>query len=204
MTAFLGARAAKDFLASQITQQAQRDKVPLSEVERKMLYFTESYESLPDMPEVAERFDAEYDQDEYEAKISKLITNAIDRLKKESPEDWKTWNDAVKYLRKEDHYILVMIPGGLTLGSGAGVGLATGWRDRLKLLATGLAVASVLVMFLFEFLGLTRSGKLEWFPGISNDTRGKVLFGGMALAAIYVMYDYLFPRTWQGKRLKRK
>jgi len=36
MTNFLSARAPKDFLVSQIVQEAGRQNVPLSEVERKM------------------------------------------------------------------------------------------------------------------------------------------------------------------------
>jgi hypothetical protein len=202
MTAFHSAREAKDFLVSQIAQQAERENVPLSEVERKMLYFTESYESLPDIMDVAEKFDAEYDQDEYEAKISRLAVKAIDRLKKESPEDRKKWGDAVRCLNKEDHYILIMIPGGTTLGLGgvAGGGHKADWRDRLKLLAAGLAVAvaGVLGAFLFQFLGLTRDGHTKWFPGIPDATRGKILVGGIILLTVIgLLPDRLYTRLWR-------
>lgn len=202
MTAFHSAREAKDFLVSQIAQQAERENVSLSEVERKMLYFTETYESLPDIMDVAEKFDAEYDPKEYEAKISRLAVKAIDRLKKESPDDRKKWSDAVKYLKKEDHYILMMIPGGTALGLGgvAGGSQTADWRDRLKLLAAGLAVAvaGVFVAFLFQFLGLTRDGHTEWFPGISDATRGKILVGGIILlTALGLLPDHLYTRLWR-------
>ena len=42
MKAFHSGREAKEFLISELVAEAQRENVPLSEVERKMLYFTES------------------------------------------------------------------------------------------------------------------------------------------------------------------
>src|SRR5690349_23643303 len=69
MTAVGDAREAKEFLISKIVAEAQREKAPLSEIERKMLYFTESGWTLPDIMQVSEQFDREYDQDEYEKKI---------------------------------------------------------------------------------------------------------------------------------------
>jgi hypothetical protein len=214
MTTFLSARTAKDFLVSLIVQEARHQNVPLSEVERKMLYFTETYESLPDIMDVADKFDAEYDQDEYEAKIARLIKSAYRRLRKESPGDLETWKDAVKYLRKEDHYILVMIDlsqaraGGENgfEAHGQSVGTSTGWRDQLKLLAAGLvvAVAFVGVAFLSQFVDLTRIGSSKWLPSISDDTRGKLLVGGIILLAVIGgLHDYLFPKLWR-KKLKLK
>jgi len=41
-----------------------------------MLYFTESGWTLPDIMKVSVDFDREYDQDKYEQKIAKLVTNA--------------------------------------------------------------------------------------------------------------------------------
>jgi hypothetical protein len=62
MKAFHSGREAQEFLISQIVEEAQRDAIPLSEVERKMLYFTESGWTLPDITKVSEDFDREYDQ----------------------------------------------------------------------------------------------------------------------------------------------
>ncbi len=72
MQAFHSGREAKEFLISRILAEAQREEVPLSEVERKMLYFTESGWTLPDMAAVSEEFDSEYDQSKYEKKIASL------------------------------------------------------------------------------------------------------------------------------------
>ena len=62
--AFHSGREAKEYLISEIVEGAQRENIPLSEVERKLLYFTESGWTLPDIMKVNEDFDREYDQDE--------------------------------------------------------------------------------------------------------------------------------------------
>jgi hypothetical protein len=46
------AREAKEFLASQIAEEAQREQVPFSEIERKMLHFSETGWTLPDIMDV--------------------------------------------------------------------------------------------------------------------------------------------------------
>ncbi len=66
MRAFHSGRQAKEFLIPRIVAEAERENVPLSEVERKMLYFTESGWTLPDMTAIYEQFDRDYEQDEYE------------------------------------------------------------------------------------------------------------------------------------------
>jgi hypothetical protein len=103
------AQRAKEFLISQVVEQAQRENVPLSEVERKTLYFTETQETLPDIYEVNAQFDAEYDDAAYERKIASLLRNAFRRNRKGSVEGERQWKHAVADLRKEDHYLLVMI-----------------------------------------------------------------------------------------------
>ncbi len=109
MSRFTSARDAKEFLVGQIVLQAQRDRVSLTEVERKMLYFSETDWTLSDIIEVNEQFDREYDQDEYEKKIASIIRNAIKQARNEGKETGDTWSDAIRFLRKEDHYLLVMM-----------------------------------------------------------------------------------------------
>jgi len=103
------AQRAKEFLISQIVEESQRENVPLSEVERKMLYFTETEETLPDIYEVNAQFESAYDSAQYEEKIAALLRNAFRRNQKESVEAKHQWKQAVADLRKEDHYLLVMI-----------------------------------------------------------------------------------------------
>ena len=51
MKAFHTGREAKEFLISELVAEAQRENVPLSDIERKMLYFTESGWTLADIPQ---------------------------------------------------------------------------------------------------------------------------------------------------------
>ena len=102
-------KQAKNFLVQQTAEQAVRESVPLSETEKKMMYFTESDATSCDNPvELNEEFEAQYDTAEYETKISRLLHHAYDRLKLEDPERKRTWDQAIRTLRKGDHYFLVL------------------------------------------------------------------------------------------------
>ena len=131
--------------------------VPLSEVERKMLYFTESGWTLPDMMEVNEGFDREYDQAEYEHKIAKLVTKADKRIREASREDYDRWWAAIRFLQREDHYISVMIR-------------LAGLRphgDQLRLFATALAIVVCILVWIFVSIkynvSMPSSGSLSIF-----------------------------------------
>jgi hypothetical protein len=84
MKAFHSGQDAKEFLISKIVAEAQSENIPLSEVERKMLYFTESGWTLPDIMDVSAAFDREYDQDEYEQKIAGVVARTYKRVLKDS------------------------------------------------------------------------------------------------------------------------
>lgn len=92
-------REAKEYLIGRIVDEAQRENVPLSEIERKMLYFTESAWTLPDIMDVAEKFDEEYDQPEYERKIASLVGHAANRARDEGQLD--NWRAAASLLDTE-------------------------------------------------------------------------------------------------------
>src|SRR5580692_859182 len=109
MHRFSNAREAKEFLISRIVAEAQRENVTLSEIERKMLYFSETAWTLPDIMDVNDEFDKKYDQDAYEKRISQLIKKVISRARKQNPEEFKAWIEAIRHLRKEDRYLLVMV-----------------------------------------------------------------------------------------------
>lgn len=118
-THFTTIRGAKDYLASQIAQQAERDGVPLTEVERKMLYFTETGWTLPDMKKVSAEFDKDYDQPTYEQRIGGLIDRIQSNAKLQNQRDQQTWNAAVKKLSNGDHYLLVLVDGAVSVPRGA-------------------------------------------------------------------------------------
>jgi hypothetical protein len=105
MKAFHSGREAKEFLISRIVAEAQCENILLSEVERKMLYFSESNWTLPDMTAVYEDFDREHDQNQYEKKIAGLIRRTDKHVRKESRNEYDTWWAAIRFLKREDHYI---------------------------------------------------------------------------------------------------
>ncbi len=142
MIAFHTGREAKEFLISKIVAEAHHENAPLTEIQRKMLYFTESGWTLPDITKVLEDFDREYDQDKYEQKIARLITKADKRIRKGSRDDYDRWWAAIRFLQREDHYITVMIR-------------LAGLRprgDQLRLFVTGLGI--VMFIFAWTFLGI--------------------------------------------------
>ena len=139
MKAVHSGREAKEFLISELVAEAQRENISLSEVERKMLYFTESGWTLPDIKKVSEDFDREYDQDEYEHKIAKLLTATDRRIRKGPSDDYDRWWAAIRFLQREDHYITVMIR-------------LAGLRprgDQLRLFVTGIGIVTFILIWIF-------------------------------------------------------
>ena len=106
---FASSMEAKEYLVSRIVGEAKRRHVGLSELERKMLFFSEGYPTLPDMMEVNDEFEAEYDNEKYEKKIRKLSRKAFEHDREESPESIQLWREAIGVLKKEDHYLSVML-----------------------------------------------------------------------------------------------
>jgi hypothetical protein len=134
MNRFSTEREAKEFLVGEIVRQAERHDQPLTDVERKMLYFSESSWTLPDMDDVAEAFDREYDSAKYERKIAKLARAA----RRSAETDKSAWPEAIERLEEGDHYLLVMT--GRAGGRRAG---AMTWPRvaAVLLMLTALAVA---------------------------------------------------------------
>ena len=100
---------AKDVLVREIVRQATLDGGSLSDLERRMLYFTESGDCPEDPLELNDQFEAEYDAQEYEKKIAGLAKRAYKRLKKEDPDGAGLWDAALRELKKGDHYILIVV-----------------------------------------------------------------------------------------------
>ncbi len=99
---------AKDFLVRRAVEQAALDHVEFSDLERRMMYFTESGEMREDLFELNSAFEAEYDSTKYENKVSKLMRHAYSRLKKDDPLATRTWDDSIQELSKGDHYLLIL------------------------------------------------------------------------------------------------
>jgi hypothetical protein len=143
---------AKHFLAERIAAEAKREENPLSEVERKMLYFSETNWTLPDMQAVSEEFDRDCDEDVYERRIAELIRRIEARNHAENPAQEEAWDDAALKLSEGDHYLSVLISmAAKSERSAVGHGFiptldAPASRpphDRVKLWVTAFAVAVV-------------------------------------------------------------
>jgi hypothetical protein len=130
-------RDAKEFLVSRIVTEAQRENVLLSELERKMLYFSETAWTLPDIAEVNVAFARECDQAEYEQKIANIIHKLCANARADNHDEFDTWSEAVRTLGQQDHYLLVLIAAAGASGRPRG--------DVLKLVAVALAIVFVFV-----------------------------------------------------------
>lgn len=139
----MDAVAAKQFLISKVIGQAEVEQVSISEVEKKMLHFTEVHPSLPDMYEVNTQFERNHDSDEYEAKVATLLKNARNCDREPSPEGDQKWEDALNALKDHDHYILVMTEQAFGRGS---VSRSSRLQDFLIYVALGVGVVLILLL----------------------------------------------------------
>jgi hypothetical protein len=138
---FSTTREAKEFLIDRIVEQAQRDSIDLSEIERKMLYFSEVDETLPDMMEISAAFDLEYDQAAYEEKMASIIRNFATWAKLHDIAALAQWKAAIKKLKSEDQYILVL------------TGIATGLISYLNQ-PSGPSILKMVVIIVGVGIGL--------------------------------------------------
>jgi len=155
---FASGREAKEYLVGRIVDEARREGVPLSEIETKMMYFSETASTLPDILEVNEEFDRDYNQAEYEEKIAGLIRGLRANARERDTTELANWNEAVRTLRNEDHYLLVMID--VAGGSIAPVGVSSREKSLqrlLKLFAVGFGLFLVVASLLMGYLFLKRS-----------------------------------------------
>jgi len=141
------ANKAKKFFVNRILEQAKRDGVSLSAVEIQMLSFAEATASAEEMETLAV-FERDFSDEEYEAKVAKLLKRAYQQ-DKESGEE-AAWENALIELADEDMYLLVMI-------AQAGIGGSNplsywfDWRFWLFLLPACIAVSAGIVIAFTPF-----------------------------------------------------
>jgi hypothetical protein len=139
--------AGKQFLISKVIEQAELEHISLSEIETKMLHFTEVHPSLPDIYEVNDEFERDYDSEQYEQKIARLLKNARARDENQSPGVGQAWKDAVEALQREDHYILIMVSQAFRNGPASRAGNRL--RDMLIYISVGVVIVLLLVVYAF-------------------------------------------------------
>jgi hypothetical protein len=74
---------------------ARLEDVPLPDLERRMMYFTEETDAVEDPVSLNEEFEKKYDTTKYETKVTKLLANAYKHLKSESPASITEWDKAI-------------------------------------------------------------------------------------------------------------
>lgn len=141
MAGFSTQREAKEYLVAKIVAESESEGNPLPEIERQMLYFSESDWAPPGMLEVNIEFERTCDTEEYEQKIAALIRKIEARNKEENGAEQRFWNAAVEKLSEGDHYLLVMLSSSFS-SSGKSARPA---GDLLKLWLTGFVIACGLV-----------------------------------------------------------
>jgi hypothetical protein len=171
------AREAKDFLVAQTAEQAALEGVSISDLEKRMMYFTESGYVPEDPIKLYEEFEAEDDSDKYEAKISGLLHRAYRRLRKENGVARKNWDAAIKCLRGGDHYLLVMWD--------IAPYTWTPVRDSMNLLSSSLGIVALVAALgiLAAFIWPKFEPQWRWLQGASQ-THWRLLFG--SFIAIYL------------------
>jgi hypothetical protein len=184
---------AKDFLVRQTAIQPGLDGVPLSDLEKRMMYVTEGPDAAEDPVALNDEFESEYDTPTFEAKVSKLLHRAYVRVKEENPETARTWNESIRILRKGDHYILVL------------------WNkppqerpphDSLKLFATAFLVIVVGGALMLGFILIAEHYHFHWPWDSSPETHrsvpvwlGRLLIFMMAAGyAYYVVLPWIFKK----------
>jgi hypothetical protein len=183
---------AKDFLVQQTAEQAAMENIPLSDLEKRMMYFTETGEMRENAIELNDAFEAEYDTEEYEGKISKLLRHARARAKKENPETACLWDDSIRVLRKGDHYLWVL------------------WNqessnerppyDSLKLLGTAFLVIIVGGAAMFGLIAFADHFNIHWKTGPSTHTSVPVWIQRLLIALMVGGYIYYVVLPWLLKR----
>ncbi len=169
---------AKRFLVSRISAEAHRQNDDLSDLEEKMLYFSESFPTLPDMQEIAREFEEQADIDAFEARIGVYSKNAYAYDRNENPEMIHLWKEARAILKTEDH-------------------LLTGLLHLPRPLAD--VVWLILAAFGLIFIMLCFAAAAEWIQrNVPDQTRDNVL---MLLIAIIATGTAVVKFTAVGKKL---
>jgi hypothetical protein len=150
-------REAKDFLVTQTAEQAALEGVPLSDLERRMMYFTETGECPEDPLALNEEFEKEYDTDEYETKVKRLFANAHRRLKEERSPALAEWEESLKALDQTDDYILILCDRSLLarLGNPEALPLVLFFVFRLGFLVLAAYVVWNFLKFLLRITGIS-------------------------------------------------
>jgi hypothetical protein len=188
MNRFPTERDAKEFLVSEIVREAESQGRPLTEIERQMLYFSETGWSPDGTAEAAAEFDRLKDSAKYERKIAALIRGARKRAPKD---DALAWSDAIKRLSVGDHYLLVMVDQAGDAGSSAAANRMQ-WRMLIVILPAFL-LFFIEAFVLSRYLGTLTKGDVGFCAWVT------AVAGAGAYGLIRVMVGGRDADAWMGR-----
>jgi hypothetical protein len=102
-SSFTNIDQAKDFLVSKIAREAERSSSPLTDVERRKLYYS------PTEPSTTWelKWEDAFEDEEFDGKMAALLSAAFQRDKavNAKSEEVRRYHEAWKWLKEEDHVI---------------------------------------------------------------------------------------------------
>lgn len=152
---FCSMQSALDYLAGRIAAEAELEGAPLSETERKMLYFSEVTPTLHKIRTVSAEFDRTCDEDVYEQKISTLAEKIRVLDTEQDHEAQAAWDEAIETLTQGDFYVSVLLSPSLSDQS-----KTRPRHDGLKLWLTAFSI--VFAAMAFFWLGNLAFGERFW------------------------------------------
>ncbi len=136
-------KEAADFRASRIVQEASLRHVPLSDLDRKMIYFCEDDAAAPGAEDAGENAEGDSACLESGKKIATLSGCAYRRDREQSPGMERLWREAIAAIKKVDPYLPTLY------------NVPRSARDIARLIATAILVlaAGFAAVFGFRWIG---------------------------------------------------
>jgi len=100
---------AKEFFIQKILDQARKENINLSDVEKQMLSWRDTDPNFYENRELNERFENEISKGEYEKKIARLIRSGYDDDLGATNVARETYEQAYKAIKSKDYYIFIMV-----------------------------------------------------------------------------------------------
>lgn len=185
---------AKRFVVDRVVSQAQVERVPLSDAERKMLSWSESDPDFVADTTLAEQLASEMSDEDYEKKIAGLLARHFAAEVAARPEARSEWKHAAAVLREGDHYISIMLDD--AIGSRlkrwgmAGGDVTSPANEVLQPAASGLLQVVLFAVALFGAV------VVHLAFGVSLGIALLIFFVGWPLVGTLVTIDDDLPGGW--------
>ena len=99
---------ARRFFIDRVVAEAEREGIPLSSSERRMLSWSEVEPGCVADPSVAEALASEISDEAYEAKVSRLLAAAYERELSTDAAAKDSYRGAYSVLKRGDYYLMIM------------------------------------------------------------------------------------------------